>query len=573
MHNLFPPKTPMENLEDAASGEFTSQPKKTLRERPYGNQPLMVAPKYEGDFLDKLRRQQLRGKPVMPLENVVNVYSANSENLLDFSMPSEMLKHQEQPHPRNLVDLYYSINRPGEGVGEKVLDEYHDRSWDSDDAPEMSEDQLIRRGPIPKKVFKVPFHSASKRVVASYLSESLNTPYKKPDVGTVLSSYLGECFSLDLTFDIDNKKVAMLLNGLEETKIDSKTKGLHKPDVSGVTVRAYRNNPKLGRWVFKTHSGERPPAAIEWPYTTVFQFIPHGNEKHVNKLHVRTSCTCPSWLFWGAQYNATMDNYRYGPIRPKFAPPVIRDPNNNFLACKHILACIPWLVGTGTRGQFTDEGFTLHTINVPTDKKKQLMKAPKFQIEKKAPSERLKIPPEFLKIGRKPEVRSIASKWEESVPVARKNMLKGLKDPKEVIYFAHRFPETSTHFVAERLKQIADKAKEVQIKKEAEQGINAVEKIEDKVEEYLPDIPRELAHFEVNDGVQKLIVDLKGASNNQKKRELLGNMNDADPLAYMAISLYREDLLDEVNFILERLDKLVKEKSDEKAKKWLRYIY
>jgi ElaB/YqjD/DUF883 family membrane-anchored ribosome-binding protein len=152
-------------------------------------------------------------------------------------------------------------------------------------------------------------------------------------------------------------------------------------------------------------------------------------------------------------------------------------------------------------------------------------------------------------------------------------MLKGLNDPKEVIYFAHRFPETSTHFVAERLKQIADKAKEMRIRKEAEEGVNEVEKIEDKIEEYLPDIPKELAHFEVSDNTQKLMADLKGASGNQKKRELLDKINDADSLAYMAMSLYREDFLDDVNIILEKLDELVKEKADEKAKKWLRYIY
>ncbi len=98
-----------------------------------------------------------------------------------------------------------------------------------------------------------------------------------------------------------------------------------------------------------------------------------------NKLDVRTSCTCPAWLWWGAQFNATMNDYRYGPIFPKFAPPDIRDKDRNFLACKHIIACIPWLQGTGQHGKFTDEGFTLHTIDVPAEKKKRIMKAPKFK--------------------------------------------------------------------------------------------------------------------------------------------------------------------------------------------------
>ena len=98
MHNLFPSMTPMENLEDAASGEFTSQPKKTLRERPYTSNPIKVVPKYEGDFLEKLKKKPLEGKPVMPVETVVRL-SGNPENLLDFKGPDDILKHQEKPHP------------------------------------------------------------------------------------------------------------------------------------------------------------------------------------------------------------------------------------------------------------------------------------------------------------------------------------------------------------------------------------------------------------------------------------------------------------------------------------------
>ena len=572
MHNLFPPRNPMENLEDAASGGFTSQPKKTLRERSYGNQPLMLAPKYEGDFLEKLRKERLEGKPVMPLENVVDVYSSDSNNLLDFSMPSEWLKHQERPFPRNLVDQYYEMNKPGEQVGEKVIDEYNDRSWDPDDSPEMSEDKGLRRGPFPGTPLSVPFHTASKRVVSSFLAQSEEKSCCGPSVGVVIASFFMGGFPFEMTLDLNNKRIAMLLSGLEQSKIDSKTKGLHKPDVGGVTIRVFRSNPKVGRWIFKTRSGSRPPAAIEWPYTTTFQFIPSSNEKHVNKLNVRTSCTCPSWLFWGAQYNATMDDYRYGPIRPKFAPPVIRDPRGNFLACKHIIACIPWLIGTGQRGQFTDEGFTLHTVSIPSEKRKQIEKAPKFVIEKKAPAEKLKIPPEYLRIGRQPELKAISSKWETVTPRQRKSMLKGLNDPQEVIYFAHRFPETSTHIVAERLKQLSDKAKEVKIKKEAEEGIKEVAKIENKIEEILPDIPTELSHFENNEGVQSLMKSLKEAANKKKKDQLLEAQEDADALGYLAIALYREDFLEDVSAILKRLDDIIREKGDEKAKKWMEYI-
>lgn len=573
MHNLFPPATFMENLEEAAAGEFTSQPKKTLSERSYGNQPLVMSPKYEGDFLNKFRKEKLKGKPVMPLENVVDLYAANSDNLWDFSMPSEWLKHQERPFPRNLVDQFYEINKPGEEVGEKVLDNYNDRGWDSDDAPEMSEDKGYRKVPFPGRSFSVPFHTASKRIVATYLSKFLKESCCSPNVGIVIASYLMKCSPLALTLNLNNLKTAMLLNGLEESKIDSKTKGLHKPDISGVNVRVFRSNPREGRWTFKTHSDSRPPAAIEWPYTTTFQFIPRGREKKVNKLDVRTSCTCPAWLWWGAQFNATMNDYRYGPIFPKFAPPDIRDKDRNFLACKHIIACIPWLQGTGQHGKFTDEGFTLHTIDVPAEKKKRIMKAPKFKIEKKAPPQKFKIPTEYLKVGRRPALKLIVSKWDTATPGQRKKMLKGLDDVREVIYIAHKFPETSTHFVAERLRQIGDQTRVTKVKKEAEEGIKEVEILEDKVEEVLPDIPRELIHYENDETVQELMKKLKEAKGWKNKRDLLDKQEDADILAYMATTLYREDFLEDVNVLLEKLSDLAREKSDDKALKWSRYIY
>jgi len=574
MHNLFPPRTFMENLEDASSGEFTSQPQKTLRERPYGTQPLMVTPKYEGDFLKKLRKPELEGKPVMPLENVVNVYAANPNNLWDFSMPSEWLKHQERPFPRNLVDLYYETNRPGEGVGEKTLDEYHDRGWDADDAPEMSEDKPIRRGPFPGKPLKVPFHSASKRVVASYLSEfTEKDECCGPNVGIVVASYLMNCVPSEFIVNFENIKTAMLLEGLEESRIDSKTKGLHKLETGDVVVRPYRNSPKQGKWIFKTFSGPRPPAAIEWPYTTTFEFIPHGREKRVNKLHVRTSCTCPSWLFWGAQYNATMQDYRYGPIRPKFAPPDKRDKRRKFLACKHIIACIPYLVGTGQRGKFTDEGFSLHMIDVPVEKRKRIIKAPKFQIMKKAPIEELRIPQELMKAGKKPEVRSIVSEWKTATPRLRKSMLKKLDDVQDVSYIAHRFPESATHLVAERLKEIGDKTKQMDVKKDAVEEIKVIEKIEDKVEKALPEVPAELSHFEDDEKIQNLLKDIKETPGWERKSTLLKEQDDADALAYMAIALYREDFDESVNIILEKLSDMVKEKGDPKAKKWSEYIY
>jgi hypothetical protein len=42
-------------------------------------------------------------------------------------------------------------------------------------------------------------------------------------------------------------------------------------------------------------------------------------------LDVRVSCSCPSWVFYGAQYKAVLKDYLYGAVRPVYAPPKIRD--------------------------------------------------------------------------------------------------------------------------------------------------------------------------------------------------------------------------------------------------------
>ena len=189
----------------------------------------------------------------------------------------------------------------------------------------------------------------------------------------------------------------------------------------------------------------------------------------------------------------------------------------------------------------------------------------------------MRIPPEYLKIGRRPEVKSISSKWEDSLPRQRRKMIQSLDEPAEIIYFAHRFPETSTHIVAERLRQLKE-VKDNKIKKKAEEGLKEVKEIETKVEEDLPKIPEKIKNFENNQNIQKLIQDLKNTPEINKKRSLLEKQDDPDSLAYMAIALYRENLLEAVNTILEKLSAIVDNESlnesvREKAKEWLRYIY
>jgi len=539
----------MENLEDAASGNYDIQPQKTLRERQYSPAPLVVIPEYKGDFLKKLKDQPgFYGKPIMQ--------ASNPENLWDFNWPSEWLKHQERPHPRNLVDDWYSINSPGpsdQGDGNQTLNEYwNNRQWMPWDAPEISEDKLDRM---------YDYVDPKKRVVKAYLNFMGQSG---PDVHQIIASFLLNYIPIDLEFDsIENIRIAKLLKDFLKARITTKTRGVRQPgngnisegskgemvgNVPGVTVRLIRAEPKQGRWSFATTSGKDR-------YRTVFQFIPYKNIRDTNKLHVRVACTCPSWLFWGAQYHAMMEDYLYGPLRPKFAPPRIRDPKGEFLVCKHVLACLP-LVSRYKLGE------------MPSELKKKIKKAPKYEITKEIPEEELHIPARLVPIGRKSKIKDIVDQWEE-FPRRRKKWINSLNKVEELEFLAHRFPETSTALVARRLRELA---KEPLLKKKAEKALEEIVEIE-VPEMEKPELPADLKKYDKDPNLQETLKDL---SKNRNLKVIM-DLTDPDQLAYLAYNLY--DNHEVISDITKRLNQIAKnvedqmEENRQKAKHWLREIY
>lgn len=540
----------MENLEDAASGDYVSQPKRTLRERPYTPNPIKIMPKYEGDFLEKLREQSLEGKPVMPLETVVRL-SANPENLWDFKGPDEWLKNQQKPHPRILVDKYYEMTKPGEGAGSDVLEDLYDRGWDNEDAPEISEDKVTRmfKSPIVSPM-KVPFHTASQRVTASFLAEECC-----PSPSAVIANYLMDYCPVEIVFDPRTDKTAMLLKDLaESSSISTKLKGTRKPGgagvtiqkdgpilttVPGVSVRAKRYEPAVGRWTFTTSSGSAPLNPYNknqkwpWPYTTVFQFIPYRNVRDTYNLHVRVSCSCPSWLFWGAQYNAYMNDYLYGGIRPKFAPPKTRDKSGKFLVCKHVLACLP-LVSKFRLGEMA-EGV-----------RKKIEKEPRVKILPGIPDEMLKIPKELESIAKRPHIAEIEKNWELK-PKSRPSWIKKLEEPDELVYITHRFPEAS-HLVAQRLRALS---KIPEIEKKAEEALEIVEKIERKVPKII--LSPELKSLETNPDFIKATIGWVDKNEKDKKEFLY---NEKNPEVITLVAAKNRSDLPTVTFAVERLKQI-----------------
>ena len=437
MHNLFPSATPMENLEDAASGSYEILPHMTLRERSYGKQPIMIKPDYSGDFLEKLRAP-IQGKPL-------EVESSDPTNLLDFSDPEEMLKHQEEPNPRVLVDEFIEFPRltdKGEwGDRDRTLTDYDDRSWDKEDAPEMSEDKIWRmwESPAPEcGCFK-----SAKSVVASHILSSMsdedNIEVGGVSPSTVVASYLIDRFPMDAVLDLRRPKVAKILRDFDNSRITKKQYSVRE-NLPGVSVRLdeHSSAPKTGRWVFHTTSGK------EQPYTTIFQFIPKGTEADLNRLQVQVSCTCKSWLWWGAQYNAYMGGYLYGPVFPKLSPPAKRDPEGRFLVCKHVLACLPVV-----------SHFRIDLSDATKGLKKKLEKEPEVVIKKELLPKKPKIPADLLNIKNIPPVKGVLKEWESMLPKDRATFMESLGAPRMVAYMAHRFPDTALEMAIPKLKWLS----------------------------------------------------------------------------------------------------------------------
>jgi len=100
--------------------------------------------------------------------------------------------------------------------------------------------------------------------------------------------------------------------------------------------------------------------------TVTMQFLrPKGRArpKSYTDYPVQLSCTCPSFLFYGAQYYAVHGKYMWMPgFRPSLVPPIPqtmvssvrngkRHPGRglNFKACKHVFACYDWIQRRGLR--------------------------------------------------------------------------------------------------------------------------------------------------------------------------------------------------------------------------------
>lgn len=429
MHNLFEAPPLLTALQQAADGGAMDQPC-----RKFQQQPIRLQPDYGGNFLDKLK-QPFQGKLIE---------AASDENLMDFSNPEEWLKHQEESYPRILTDESYEMSRPGEGAGAETLKQYWDRAWEPGQAPEMSEDLIYRLSPDnaqhdrPIEFF---YRSAAIRIASAFLDSVLPLECG-PDVRNVVAGYLLERMPVTLSLGDSLRIAGMKLDDFKHAR----RQGL-PISVSGVVARLKKAEPRMGRWTFDTGAKARR-------YSTVFQFVPDRKHRSVKDLDVRVSCSCPSWVYWGAQFNAYTQDYLAGrlqitmrtndgvlrPVMP--TAPKERDPVGEFLVCKHVLACIP-IVSNYQLGEVPH--IVRKRLKAPVELKVNIPKGVKIQV---------KVPPELKNFGYQPAIRAVVQDWETMSPQAREKFISGLTSPGAVSFMAFKFPMEAAAYAANRLKEL-----------------------------------------------------------------------------------------------------------------------
>jgi hypothetical protein len=389
----FTPETgepPLEVLKRRSKPKDQITPKKTL----------LDSDNYEfpSNMPDGMLTQPLRGRRDYGGDQLMRM----AEDLQDIDDPSTLLKYIPETQPRDLQDEFYEFTRPGDGKGyytrNKTIEDYENRGWNDNESPEISEDHIIIQ------------NQKCGRIIANFLVH----------------------FSPDLCLDCndpDQIRTAKRIYDLQKAKIDTPKGG--ERDLAKAYVNLARADTK--RWTYTFRTGKEN-------YTTVIKLIPQGNVRDPNKLDVRCSCSCKSWIFWGAQFNAIMGDYLYGPVMPKFAPPQYRDPKHKFLVCKHVLACLDIV-----------KHYILKPIS--TELKKTLKAPLKVDLTNLQDQGQ---PPQYLASqARNPVIKKILPRWLHMGPLEQETFIKNLQDPDAIAFMAHRFPKSATNPVIKKLKDMS----------------------------------------------------------------------------------------------------------------------
>ena len=115
------------------------------------------------------------------------------------------------------------------------------------------------------------------------------------------------------------------------------TNEFSKKYVGGCTATPVKTYPKELSWEYRVvcTKADSDPAGHEVRVKLDLSQVTSAST--VNDIQVRCSCTCPAFLYWGAQWHLHQQDALEGQARPKLQAPTEQlDKRNGYLVCKHV---------------------------------------------------------------------------------------------------------------------------------------------------------------------------------------------------------------------------------------------
>ena len=125
-------------------------------------------------------------------------------------------------------------------------------------------------------------------------------------------------------------KIAFALNELVTLSSE-----FSKKKAPNCQASVLRTDPKALLMVYKVVCGESYSDPKGHKVSIKFDPSQIEGESTVDNLDVRVACTCPAFLYWGAQWNLYDGDSLYGKPRPMLQPPT-EGKRFQFVICKHV---------------------------------------------------------------------------------------------------------------------------------------------------------------------------------------------------------------------------------------------
>ena len=129
-----------------------------------------------------------------------------------------------------------------------------------------------------------------------------------------------------------NYKIAISIKDLV-----NQSNAFSKKYVGGCTPSLIKSNPKKLFMQYKVRCTKADSDPQGHEVRIQFDISKVTTTSNINNLDVKCSCSCPAYLYWGAQWNSHQVDALEGPARPLLqAPQEQLDKRNGYMVCKHI---------------------------------------------------------------------------------------------------------------------------------------------------------------------------------------------------------------------------------------------